>query len=294
VLLGAALLKAHLVASEPVLSTNPFHSRPFLIVAIWLEVLLASWMLAGMHRRVTRWVVIGCFSAFAVVALTLALGGAESCGCFGRVHVNPWYTSAFDSVIALSVWLFPGSRSPSLTASNAPGRLISVLVAGPMLAGTLTVVMVRSKSSMLGDEGLIPDHLSVVLLEPETWIGKKFPLLQYIEFDSTSADLSRGNWLVALYRHDCSHCQEVVPVLGAWAEEKSKIPVAFVEVPPCSASSEPLVRDLLQGSGQLAIGRLSNTHRWSVQTPSLIELKNGVVRRKLNLPLPAGLERSAR
>ena len=67
---------------------------------------------------------------------------------------------------------------------------------------------------MLG-EGMLPlAHGSVVVLKPEAWVGKRFPLIGYIELDLTLAELSKGCWLVALYRHDCSHCKDVVPWIG--------------------------------------------------------------------------------
>jgi hypothetical protein len=103
VLLAAALLKARQAATEPIPGTHILSSRPLLIAAVWCEILLGCWMLAGVHRRITRWVVIACFGAYAAMALALALGGAESCGCFGRVQVNPWYTTALDAGIALVV-----------------------------------------------------------------------------------------------------------------------------------------------------------------------------------------------
>lgn len=241
VLLGAALLKAHQVASGPHLGTSPFHSRQFLIGAIWLEVLLGGWMLAGLHRRITRWVVIACFGGFAAVALALALGGAESCGCFGRVQVNPWYTSAFDAAVALGVWLFPGPRPLSPAAFTAPGRLIGVMMAAVILAGTLTFAMISSQLSMLDGEGLLPQNGSFMVLRPETWIGRRFPLLSQIRINPQSAELTEGEWLVVLYRQNCSHCQEVIPGMWMRAIVQTGLRVAFVELPPYGSPKESLV-----------------------------------------------------
>lgn len=294
VLLGAAALKAHQVATEPELSTSFFQLRPFVIGSIWFEVLLGSWMLAGLHRRITRWLVIACFGAFAAVAVALALGGAESCGCFGRVHVNPWYTSALDAALALGVWLFPGSRFPSPSVFDAPGRSVTAIVVALALTGTLTAGMVVSKLSMLSAEEPLLGRGPVVVLKPETWVGMKFPLLRHIEIDSTSAELSKGNWLVVLYRHDCSHCQEVVPKIRIRAADEPGDKVLLVEMPPYGSPSEQLIGQSVQNPGGLIVGRLNNAREWFVDTPSLIELENGVVRRIPKSPFGAELERGTR
>ena len=45
-------------------------------------------------------------------------------------------------------------------------------------------------------------------LEPEKWVGKRFPLLRYLKID---ADLSQGEWTIMFHRHDCSECRRAVP-----------------------------------------------------------------------------------
>ena len=168
VLLAAALLKAHELATRPVapqlgaglttppqatgpvLSDNFLHSRPMVMGTIWLEVLLAGWMLSGLHRRTTRWVVVGCFGALAVVALALAISGAESCGCFGRAHISPWYMCGFDSAAMLGVLFIPGTRAPSLTVSQAPRRFGVALVLALVVGSISTAFIVLSGARALG------------------------------------------------------------------------------------------------------------------------------------------------
>ncbi|MGC8643895.1 MAG: DUF1573 domain-containing protein [Isosphaeraceae bacterium] len=150
VLLAAALLKTHEVATRPVMSENLLHSRPIVLGTIWLELLLAGWMLSGLHRQATRWMVVGCFGALAVVALALAISGAESCGCFGRAHISPWYMCGFDSVALLGVLFIPGSGAPSLTVSQAPRRFGVALVLALVVGSISTAFIVRSGARALG------------------------------------------------------------------------------------------------------------------------------------------------
>ena len=39
-------------------------------------------------------------------------------------------------------------------------------------------------------------------------MGKRFPLLDYVDVGETLKD---GKWLVVLYHHDCPKCMEEIP-----------------------------------------------------------------------------------
>jgi len=56
---------------------------------------------------------------------------------------------------------------------------------------------------------------SYEVLEPETWVGKKLPILQHIDIGEK---LSRGNWLILLYHHDCPDCAKAIakPNTSKW------------------------------------------------------------------------------
>ncbi|MBN2022776.1 MAG: hypothetical protein JW809_08260 [Pirellulales bacterium] len=95
-LLAAAVLKAHQLATEPVLGAGLLDSRWVLIATVEFELFFGLWLLAGLLPRLTWAAAIGCFVLFAGVSLHKALSGAASCGCFGRVEVNPWYTCTLD------------------------------------------------------------------------------------------------------------------------------------------------------------------------------------------------------
>lgn len=99
-LLLSAGLKAHGLFSGS-LADSPLSSPRLQAATIELELVIGLWLLSGMPAA--RWGAIGLFSLFTIVSLYLALAGQRSCGCFGRVTVNPWITFALDlgAVLAL-------------------------------------------------------------------------------------------------------------------------------------------------------------------------------------------------
>ena len=106
VLLTAAASKGHQLATEPVAATSLFTSRWFLIGVVEFELFFGLWLLAGLYPRSTWVTALLCFGGFACVSLYKALSGEASCGCFGKVSVNPWYTLMLDTaaVAALLCW----------------------------------------------------------------------------------------------------------------------------------------------------------------------------------------------
>lgn len=194
VLLAAALLKAHELATEPVLSENLLRSRPVVLGAIWLEALLAGWMLSGLYRGITRWVVVGCFGVLGVVALALAVGGATSCGCFGRARISPWYTCAFDLGAALAVGLIPGRLAPPLTISQAPRRFAVALVLAIAVGLGATVAAVRTSPnvpgpSQSGDVGAVAGRAGA-LNDPadQCWLTAARMILAELNLDPNDLD----------------------------------------------------------------------------------------------------------
>ena len=122
----------------------------------------------------------------------------------------------------------------------------------------------------LSDAGEIIGHDKVVVLQPKTWVGKRCPLLAFIDIGE---ELKRGEWLVVLYRHDCPKCRQALPNLPLLVSEVDRSRVALIEMPPyandaaavdCSAAS-------------FARGALSEGVDWFAQTPVLVHLREGVV-----------------
>ena len=120
-LLVAAGLKGHQLATEPVAETGLLTSRWFLIAAVEFELVFGLWLLLGLYPRRTWQVALLCFGGFACVSLSKALSGDSSCGCFGKVPVNPWYTLLLD-LAAVAALLY--RRPPTGSILGAAQRYL--------------------------------------------------------------------------------------------------------------------------------------------------------------------------
>jgi hypothetical protein len=120
-LLCAAGLKAYGLWSgtaEP----DPFFFSPRTEMAvIETEAVLGLWLVSGIYPRVSRQVAIVFFGLLASASLYLALAGQASCGCFGRIHINPWITFALDvgAVALLCLLPMPDASSNHPSAWSA-------------------------------------------------------------------------------------------------------------------------------------------------------------------------------
>jgi hypothetical protein len=71
-----------------------WESYEFFLIQIPLEFALGVWLVSGLFRKAAWSAGLVCYLGFIGVTLTKAITGAESCGCFGQIHVNPWITLA--------------------------------------------------------------------------------------------------------------------------------------------------------------------------------------------------------
>jgi hypothetical protein len=276
-LLIAAALKGHQLATAPVADTGLLTSRWFLIGVVECELAIGLWFLGGWRPRAIRIVGIACFAVFGGIALYKALQGAESCGCFGRMAINPWWTAALDFI---SVAALAASQPTAYYIHN-----ITSVHRNPYrrcwLAGCLFVVlglpagwaMATFSAARVGDDGLLGDG-QIVVLELKEWIGKPFPLTTYIELGD---QLTRGRWKVLLYHHDCPKCQEAIAKWQAAdqlaAIGKDSPTVALIEMPPYGPpQSHPTATH-----SRILYSRLSDKREWFVTAPVEIDLREGTV-----------------
>lgn len=103
-LLGAAGLKTHALLTDPSPGMSLFSSPRWQIAFIELEVVLGLWLLSGFSSAGAWAAAVGVFSLLAGVSFYLAILGKPSCGCFGKVAVNPWYTWAGDLIALAALW----------------------------------------------------------------------------------------------------------------------------------------------------------------------------------------------
>jgi thiol-disulfide isomerase/thioredoxin len=280
ILIGAAVLKGYQLATEPVLGSGLLSSRVFLIAVVEFEWLFGVWLLTGMYPKWTWRVALGCFGLFACVSLYKGLSGDASCGCFGRVTVSPWWTLTMDlaAVAALLLWT-PREREPDGEMARAePSRPIGSYGLGVLLSIVVfasvsgAVAMAGFHPAMLAEDGMIVGPGDVVVLKPEKWVGKRFPLLDYID---VGGQLAHGDWLVLLYHHDCPKCLEILPsyalLAQQWANSLSRRRVALVEMPPYAAGSVAF------SMAPCVYATLNRDQEWFAATPITIRIKQGRV-----------------
>lgn len=271
VLLVAAALKGYQLATGPTDETCLTTSRWFLIAVVECEVFLGLCLISGLFARPTWLVTLGCFFLFACVSLHKALSVEVSCGCFGSVETNPWYTAGLDvaAVVALLRW------RPSGLASMAPAPARRPSLHYFALGGSWLVIalssgwgMSRFQPATMTHEGVLLGDSQFVILEPETWAGKRFPLFAHVDI---GPQLAEGGWVVLLYHHDCPQCREVLPKYERLAQDCRNEAVALIEI-------SPFIRHNDAGMTGVAVhGRLANTRDWFVQTPTEIRLNDGMV-----------------
>lgn len=275
-LLAAAGLKAHELLAYPV-GGGHFLDSPFVVaVAVAGELVLGGWLIVGIYREWSWCIAVLSFIAFTGVTLHRILIGAESCGCFGRIVVNPRFTIALDlSILGVLLVFSPGreNQRPFSRWNKALWRETRrfLAVAGCLLIAIGGILLPFYSATSGMDKLIAKPDISVEILSPETWLGKPFPLAEHIDI---GAQLSRGEWLVVFYREDCPACEQLLDALSGMADEG----VSFDRL-ALVAIQDSLVRSDSIGLGPAGClsGRLDRTRDWILATPVAITVSGGVV-----------------
>ena len=93
---------------------------------------------------------------------------------------------------------------------NARSSLAGPLVVAALwlAAGVPAAIAISSpRIARLGNPGGGIERGQTVLLEPGVWVGKRFPLLEYINAEEP---LTAGTWFVVLYRPGCESCERAI------------------------------------------------------------------------------------
>jgi len=97
-LLAAALLKYQHTSWEPFGQAVVVPQRVRTIL-IEIEAVLGVWLVSGIAPYALRPATIAYFCALAAASVVLVVNGEPSCGCFGRVTLDPRATLALDLLI---------------------------------------------------------------------------------------------------------------------------------------------------------------------------------------------------
>jgi hypothetical protein len=272
-LLTAAGLKGYQLATEPSLGTGFLDSRWLLTATVEFELLFGLWLLANLWPKLSWAAAMGCFSLFACVSLYKALSGDATCGCFGRVPVNPWWTAVLDLVVVLSFlrWQPKGQDWLFFVHFKEFGLpTVAVLSIWLVLGLAVAFAIGTYTAATLSEAGDVVGNGRMVVLTPERWLGKRFPLLDYI---AASDQLKRGNWFVLLYHHDCPTCRGAIGDLPRILSRLGAKQVALIELPPYGDEIE--AHDFKGIT--LTDKQLDNAREWFVESPVGLLIGEGVV-----------------
>jgi hypothetical protein len=221
-----------------------------------------------MLPKLTWFGTVGCFSIFTLVSFYKAVSGEGSCGCFGAVEVNPWFTSVFDlSIVCVLFFVRPKpifNFAESIENILRRKRFITILLLWTMITvpvlwfsmSTETIILVESHE-------LIDDSKNITLI-PSRWINQKFPLLPFLN-ETAVRQIETGNKNVVLFRFDCEECQKMVENI------QNKKDFLFVAVPAEKNNAALFVLSEYVS--------LPDNREWWVETPVVLTLKNTVVQK---------------
>ena len=163
------------------------------------------------------------------------------------------------AVVAL-VGFRPNGATPR--ASRYFGRLPAGGVAVAMLWLGLgvpaAVAMGTYQPALLSQDGVILGAGNLVVLEPEKWIGKRFPLLDWIQ---TDAELDRGRWTVVMHRRGCPKCERLIHDYENGDLQFGSEAVAFVALESCDRT--PL-RPVFRAD---SLGCMQGEYSWFAEAP---------------------------
>ena len=146
-----------------------WESYEFLLMQIPLEFALGAWMVSGLFRKAS-WIAGTCaYFGFIFATLFKVLSGAESCGCFGQVHVNPWITLlAIDIPFFLLLAIFR-PKGEKLLPPPWPNVVHALATAVPILAvlalTTPAIVTFRPEFKKATEQTEVSPEAKMKLLE---------------------------------------------------------------------------------------------------------------------------------
>ena len=277
-LLTGAALKGWQLLTEPMANNDIWTNRAFLIFTVEFEIALGIWLLSGLFKKVAWLATISCFSLFSFITLYKGLAGAESCGCFGSVHVNPWITFfAVDIPAVIALAVFRPRRHPEQKSKDLLTSLQSLFIPFPSIPRftaifSVGIVILAVTGAVLAFNEPAKITGGYEVLEPETWIGRELPIIDYIDIGDK---LRKGNWLVLLFHHDCPDCVTAIRTYQRMAVDLAGngdfLKIAFIEVPPYS-------RSLVRNNSSYTAGKLLDIKEWFITTPAVVLLDDSMVR----------------
>lgn len=293
--IAATVLKSRQVMTEPIVSDGFWESWEFFMIQIPLELGLGIWLVSGLFRKAGWLLGVLAFASFIFFTGQKALVGAESCGCFGTIHVNPWVTLfAIDLPFLIGLLIFRPKGEKFLGPPwPSAGHFFSVLVFTLALFAVILPMLLSNKVEPVtpGDIIKLPGQGTGVTPPPEDPVDpndlavavEEWSMFAYVDI----ADRLREGMVVMLfYHHDCEDCGVAIPVYSEKAKDfGDEMKVAFIAVPPYGPEGEsPIPADTTCLTGKLA--ELEKPKKWYIGTPYVVVTIEGVMVREWELKAP--------
>jgi thiol-disulfide isomerase/thioredoxin len=304
-LIIASILKSHQLLTEPIISKGFWESWQFFLIQIPLELGLGIWLVCGLFRKAGWLLGVLAFGLFIGVTLQKGISGAGSCGCFGRVHVNPWITFSVMDVPFFALLLIFRPKGEKLLPPPWPSERHFFGVAIPtfILLPVLVLVLVFNKPPEKTDK--------YEVIKPQEWVKKEavtakpviekptdqnqsaqpkitkqaeeWPMLKHID---VADSLRNGVVVVLLYHWDCPNCREAIPKYNKMCSElgggEGSIRFAFIEIPSYGRQEDnPVPQDT-----SCLKGRLDTSKQWYITTPLVVLIENGTVIKSWEVQAP--------
>ena len=120
VLISTATLKFYAVTHGSDIQLSRLDSPLITIVAIQMETVVGIWLLLAYPPAWAWFAALTLFSGLSFASLSMAIEGRKSCGCAGKIILNPWWVFCFD-ILALTALVVsrPVTFSSALRSSRA-------------------------------------------------------------------------------------------------------------------------------------------------------------------------------
>jgi len=267
-LAGLALLLAGVAAAHALYTVPTPGTHPSSVLLICGEWLMGLWLLSGFQRRAAWLAAVILFAAFAMYNCFQALGGAQDCGCFGRVEVSPWVTFIFDLAVTLLLLTYP---PPPRTDRSRAGRRVGLkFAAGAMTAMVASAMLlsIKSPAAALAASLLNSGSEGAFVLDPSTWVNQPLPIEKHIDSD---VDVMHGKWSVMVFGFGCPTCRDKLQQLSQSADAGELTQRwLLIEVPPHAPGRE------VEKKGIVHV-RLSDRIQWRGNIPAQFEMVDGKV-----------------
>lgn len=269
VLLAAAVMKGHQLLVSGSASAFRLTSRPVQVMLVVFELALGLWLVSGLYRKQAQFVARVAFALLAAASGYLLIEGADCCSCFGKMAVHPGVAFGFDLFALFCLMLLPVPGRGRDDIQHHPwvaSSVVSILV----FLSVYLVVALPPLRLFSPEAGAPLSSDEIVVLDTERWEGKTLPILDYLE---TQGAIGQGTWVLVLYHENCPKCENAIRRV---LEKKQDESVALVEIPPLSGSSSQ-GRATTTDSPGVVRTVLDRGVRWSVATPVVLRLQDGMI-----------------